>query len=66
MLRNRKADDQAKQRTPELAAERAAVSKLHNAAHNGKGQSAEYIAAAKALNEKLDALGLHALMKVEK
>lgn len=62
---NRKAAAAQKQMSPELAAEKAAVAKLYNPVHKGAGQFAEYIEAAKALNEKLRAAGLTALLVVE-
>ena len=62
---NRKVAAAKKQMSPELAAEREAVAKLYNPCHKGAGQSADYIAAAKALNEKLRAAGLDILMMVE-
>ena len=62
---NRKVAAAKKQISPELAAEREAVANLYNPLHKGAGQSAEYIAAAKALNEKLRAAGLDILMMVE-
>lgn len=62
---NRKFAAQAAQMPAELAAEKEAVSKLYNPVHKGQGQSAQYIAAAKALNEKLRAAGLTSLLMVE-
>lgn len=62
---NRKVAAAQKQLSPELAAEKAAVAKLYNPVHKGKGQSDEYIAAAKDLNEKLRTAGLTALLMVE-
>lgn len=62
---NRKAAAAQKQMSPELVAEKAVVAKLYNPVHKGQGQSAEYIAAAKALNEKLRAAGLTTLLVVE-
>ena len=62
---NHKAEAAKKQISPELAAEREAVANLYNPCHKGAGQSAEYIVAAKALNEKLRAAGLDILMMVE-
>ena len=64
MFNRRVAAAQA-QLSPELAAEKEAVAKLYNPVHKGAGQSAEYIAAAKALNEKLRAAGLNSLLVVE-
>ena len=62
---NRRVAAAAKQMPAELAAEKEAVSKLFNPCHKGAGQSAEYIAAAKSLNEKLRAAGLDSLLVVE-
>ena len=62
---NRKVAAAQKQMSAELAAEKAAVAKLYNPVHKGQGQSAEYIAAAKALNEKLRTAGLTSLLMVE-
>ena len=62
---NRKVAAAQKQMPTELAVEKAAVEKLYNPVHKGEGQSAEYIAAAKALNEKLRAAGLTSLLMVE-
>lgn len=62
---NRRVAQQAAQMPAELAAEKEAVAKLFNPCHKGAGQSAEYIAAAKALNAKLRAAGLNSLMVVE-
>ena len=62
---NRKAAAAKKQISVELAAERDAVANLYNPCHKGAGQSAEYIEAAKALNEKLRAAGLDILLMVE-
>ena len=62
---NHKVAAAKKQMSPKLAAEREAVANLYNPCHKGAGQSADYIAAAKALNEKLRAAGLDILMMVE-
>lgn len=62
MLKPRKVAEQEKQLSPELAAEREAVFKLFV---YGQEQSAEYVAAAKAFNEKLRAAGLTSLIKVD-
>ena len=62
---NRKAAAAQKAMSPELAAEKVAVARLFNPCHKGAGQSAEYIAAAKALNAKLIAAGLTSLLVVE-
>ena len=62
---NRKVAAAQKQMSAELAAEKDAVAKLYNPCHKGAGQSAEYIEAAKALNEKLRAAGLNSLLVVE-
>ena len=62
---NRRVAAAEKQMTAGLAAEREAVSKLFNPCHKGAGQSAEYTAAAKALNEKFRAAGLTSLLVVE-
>ena len=62
---NRKVAAAEKQISPSLAAEKEAVTKLFNPCHKGEGQSAEYIAAAKSLNEKLRAAGLNSLLMVE-
>ena len=53
---------QSAQLSPELAAEKKAVSALFRF---GQEQSAEYVAAAKAFNEKLRDAGLTALLVVE-
>lgn len=62
---NRRVAAAQTQMSPELAAEKSAVAKLYNPVHKGAGQSAEYIAAAKVLNEKLRAAGLDSLLVVE-
>ena len=62
---NRKVAAAQNQMPAELAAEKAAVAKLYNPCHKGAGQSDAYIAAAKALNEKLRAAGLNILLVVE-
>lgn len=62
---NRKVAAAEKEMPAGLAAEKEAVSKLFNPCHKGGGQSAEYVAAAKALNEKLRAAGLTSLLVVE-
>lgn len=62
---NRKVAAAQNQMPAELAAEKATVAKLYNPCHKGAGQSAEYIAAAKSLNEKLRAAGLTSLLMVE-
>lgn len=65
MLKPRKVIAQEQAINPELAAERSAALKLFNPAHYGKGQSAEYIAAAKAINAKLRDADLSSLQIVE-
>jgi len=62
---NRKVAAAQKTMSPELAAEKAAVARMFNPCHKGAGQSAEYTAAAKALNAKLIAAGLTSLLVVE-
>ena len=62
---NRKVAAAQKQMSPALAAEKEAVAKMFNPCHKGAGQSDAYIAAAKALNEKLRAAGLNSLLVVE-